>query len=223
MNYINHLFAMFYALKRRLELMPPSCPSTEKTRILTEEIQRFCDHECVGFMCEVPIEPLEYRSSGKLRRGIVDVFIRTTDGKVFAIEIDRGNKTWSLDKLGHCRIRYNAVPIWIRWSGTVDCEIPADIVVADLTGRSLLIRNDHVLEITSSSVTIPSPSTGRSYSVADIRKTYPNAYKPWDDADDRKLLAFHEKGMGCVELASLFGRKIGAISSRLGHLKDEDM
>ena len=222
MNYTNHLFAMFYALKRRLELLPSSCTSTEKTRALTEEIQRFCDHECASFTCEVPIQPIEYRNSGRLRRGIVDAFIRTTDGRVFAIEVDRANKMWSLDKLSYCSRRFNAVPIWIRWSGALDCTIPPDIVVADLTGRSLAILNDQALQDGYAEERTPTPPSTKAYCVAQIRKTYPNAYRPWRDDDDKQLLQLHRKGMGCVELAAIFGRNVGAISSRLGHLSDED-
>jgi ATP-dependent DNA helicase PIF1 len=55
-----------------------------------------------------------------------------------------------------------------------------------------------------------------------MRKTYPNAFRPWPEADDGKLLKLHGKGTGLEELSKAFGRHPGSISARLKkHLGEE--
>ena len=53
---------------------------------------------------------------------------------------------------------------------------------------------------------------------SEIRKQYPNAYKPWPVDDDRELCRLHDQGREVVDLAARFGRQPGAIRSRLRHL-----
>ena len=48
-----------------------------------------------------------------------------------------------------------------------------------------------------------------------IRKTYPNAYRSWDKEQDEKLQELFAKGSSVTDLAKTFGRKRGAIRSRL--------
>ena len=48
-----------------------------------------------------------------------------------------------------------------------------------------------------------------------IRQTHPNAYRPWDDKQDQELRELFSKKMTIKELAKSFGRKNGAIRSRL--------
>lgn len=54
------------------------------------------------------------------------------------------------------------------------------------------------------------------------RKQYPNAYKPWTPADDNHLIALHNDGKSTKELASIFGRKEGAIRSRIKKFLEAD-
>jgi hypothetical protein len=58
----------------------------------------------------------------------------------------------------------------------------------------------------------------RAYSVSDVRRDYPNAYKAWTPDDDRRLLDEHAAGHTTKELADMFGRQRGAIESRLAKL-----
>lgn len=51
-----------------------------------------------------------------------------------------------------------------------------------------------------------------------IREIYPNAYLPWDKAQDEKLRELFAKGSSVTDLAKTFGRKSGAIRSRLAKL-----
>jgi ATP-dependent DNA helicase PIF1 len=51
-----------------------------------------------------------------------------------------------------------------------------------------------------------------------IRETNPNAYVPWDQAQDEKLRELFVKGSSVVDLAKTFSRTSGAIRSRLAKL-----
>lgn len=56
------------------------------------------------------------------------------------------------------------------------------------------------------------------YSVYACRQEFPNAYTPWNDADDAELTALWSGGASLEELSQHFQRKPGAISSRLKKL-----
>jgi hypothetical protein len=61
-----------------------------------------------------------------------------------------------------------------------------------------------------------------SEKLAIMRQTHPNAFKPWPEADDTKLLGLHKKGMGLEKLSKKFGRHPGSIHARLKkHLGDD--
>jgi ATP-dependent DNA helicase PIF1 len=58
--------------------------------------------------------------------------------------------------------------------------------------------------------------------IEEMRKTFPNAFRPWPEADDNKLLSLHKKGTGLKDLSTAFGRHPGSIKARLKkHLGDE--
>ena len=57
-----------------------------------------------------------------------------------------------------------------------------------------------------------------SYSVEDIRKTHPNAYRPWGEEEDENLVDHYMAGRPKREIAQLLGRDTGAIRSRLAKL-----
>ena len=51
-----------------------------------------------------------------------------------------------------------------------------------------------------------------------LRETYPNAYRPWKEEDDEKLIALFKEGKSLEELPPIFGRQPGSIRARLeGH------
>lgn len=67
-------------------------------------------------------------------------------------------------------------------------------------------------------------SSGGSWTekLAKMRDQYPNAYKPWPEDDDTKLLGLFEEGKGVKELCAVFLRHPGSIKSRLRkHLGEE--
>ncbi|MBU4311320.1 MAG: RecQ family ATP-dependent DNA helicase [Candidatus Omnitrophica bacterium] len=58
----------------------------------------------------------------------------------------------------------------------------------------------------------------RIYTVEDKRKQDANAYKPWTDEDDKKLIELHNAGMNVKDLSECFKRNKGAVRSRLKKL-----
>lgn len=63
---------------------------------------------------------------------------------------------------------------------------------------------------------------GGQGTLAEIRKHYPNAYRPWSPKDDDALRTAFEKGEAMRELIRGFGRNAGAIRSRLRKLGLQD-
>jgi ATP-dependent DNA helicase PIF1 len=56
----------------------------------------------------------------------------------------------------------------------------------------------------------------------DMRKEYPNAFKPWKEQDDVNLVSMFQSGSGLKEMTKEFGRHPGSIRSRLKkHLGDD--
>ena len=60
----------------------------------------------------------------------------------------------------------------------------------------------------------------KNYTVAGKRQQHPNAYRPWTQDEEERLLARQEAGLTVKELAVEFGRQPGAIQSRLTRLQD---
>ena len=54
--------------------------------------------------------------------------------------------------------------------------------------------------------------------ILELRKLYPNAYKPWSEADDKLLAKLHKEGKTVEDLSTLFQRNSGGIRSRLRKL-----
>jgi hypothetical protein len=59
----------------------------------------------------------------------------------------------------------------------------------------------------------------KTYSVDEIRKNHEKAYMPWTTRDDDELWRLKKSGKTIDELALLFGRKKGAITSRLAKIE----
>ena len=57
-----------------------------------------------------------------------------------------------------------------------------------------------------------------TYSVEACRREYPNAYDPWSEVDDERLTQLWSEGLALDEIAERFGRKRGAIISRIKKL-----
>jgi len=60
--------------------------------------------------------------------------------------------------------------------------------------------------------------TAKTYTMEEIRRQYPNAYKPWCKGDDQKLLNLYREGKSVTELSLIFKRKSSSITSRIKRL-----
>jgi hypothetical protein len=60
----------------------------------------------------------------------------------------------------------------------------------------------------------------KAYSVAEIRKSHGNAYRTWTADDDEELERLEKEGKSIRELALIFGRNRGAITSRLRKINE---
>ncbi|MFE7582430.1 hypothetical protein ACFU5Y_12845 [Streptomyces gardneri] len=74
---------------------------------------------------------------------------------------------------------------------------------------------------------VPAPRTPaereepKAYTVEDKRRVYPNAYKPWEPADEQRLAERCAQGVSLLDLSKEFGRNEGAIASRLVRIQAE--
>jgi hypothetical protein len=66
-------------------------------------------------------------------------------------------------------------------------------------------------------------SSGWADKIAKMRETYPNAYKPWQPADDDTLRLEFQNGLTAKELSDKLGRHEGSITMRLQKLFGEDV
>lgn len=57
-----------------------------------------------------------------------------------------------------------------------------------------------------------------TYTVDHVRQKHPNAYKPWDQADEDELRRLVHKGNSLAMIAAELGRSIGAVESRLARV-----
>lgn len=66
------------------------------------------------------------------------------------------------------------------------------------------------------------PKSDWAQRITELRKTYPNAFKPWKKSDDELLLKLHKNGDGLKTLSAALQRQPGGIRARLKkHLGEE--
>ncbi len=68
-----------------------------------------------------------------------------------------------------------------------------------------------------------SGSSGWADKIAKMRETYPNAYRPWTDADDAVLKQEFQQGKSIKDLSKKLGRHEGSITMRLRKHFGEDV
>jgi ATP-dependent DNA helicase PIF1 len=68
-----------------------------------------------------------------------------------------------------------------------------------------------------------STDSGWSDKIAKMRETYPNAYRPWEDAQDTKLKENFLNGVSIKKLSTMLGRHEGSIRMRLQKHFGEDV
>ncbi len=62
---------------------------------------------------------------------------------------------------------------------------------------------------------VTSDTSEKKFSVEDVRKKYPNAYRPWSEDEDVKLRELYAAGERVKKIAELLGRQTGSIRARL--------
>ena len=77
-----------------------------------------------------------------------------------------------------------------------------------------------VLQAAAAMGQAPPAATGapKEERYAEIRRTHPNAYRPWTAEEDEQLRLGHAAGRSLKEMAAAHGRKVGAIESRIRKL-----
>jgi hypothetical protein len=109
-------------------------PRGGATRLVTRATITWADE--LGWLAvpEMPLAFLAATTEQPSRQGIVDLYIaRPGYRRDLVVEIDRGNKQWSAQKLGHA-VEHGRAAIWVRWSGPPprDVIVPAGVEVVYL-------------------------------------------------------------------------------------------
>jgi hypothetical protein len=120
-----------------------SCAS-QFTAAITREIARLIALAGGQFVPERKIELTRPTKRGPYQ-GRVDVFGVFPDSSVIAIEIDRGDKRWSLQKLIFAATKLHTQAVWIRWSGFVNLYVPPSVTLIDVTKVGQIIKTKRQL------------------------------------------------------------------------------
>ncbi|MDB5224845.1 MAG: putative helicase [Candidatus Adlerbacteria bacterium] len=78
-------------------------------------------------------------------------------------------------------------------------------------------------EMTAAAATKVVTPNGKKFSVEALREKHANAYKPWTKEDDAQLLDMYQEGAKVAAMMEAFGRKRGAITSRLEKLTGDEI
>jgi len=89
----------------------------------------------------------------------------------------------------------------------------------------LMIFEEHIpafLEALNKALAAMGFDVGATTHVKELRKSLPNAYRPWSKDDDERLDQFYCQKKSVEELAKIFKRNVGAIESRIRKLELRD-
>ena len=92
-------------------------------------------------------------------------------------------------------------------TGFITACLPAKVLAMDGGGKNI------IKQPIAGAFSGEKNATGANYEK--IREKYPNAYRPWDEALDKKLKELFKNGSSIGDLVKIFNRKRGAIRSRL--------
>jgi hypothetical protein len=90
-----------------------------------------------------------------------------------------------------------------------------------ITGNEMTVRHERFLRLCGGTIRFNEPMTRETPSSSGfdaIRARHPNAYLPWDKAQDEQLRELFAQGSSVGSLAHTFNRTRGAIRSRLAKL-----
>jgi hypothetical protein len=89
----------------------------------------------------------------------------------------------------------------------------------------VMIFEEHIpafLEAFNKALAAMGFDVGATTYVKELRKSLPNAYRPWGKDDDERLEQFYCQKKSVEELAKIFKRNVGAIESRIRKLELRD-
>ncbi|MFF3113595.1 hypothetical protein ACFVSN_30930 [Kitasatospora sp. NPDC057904] len=84
-----------------------------------------------------------------------------------------------------------------------------------LYGLRLALYPEDLVSASRAAAPAGRPKPEKAYTVEEVQRQYPNAYKRWTSEEDDALKARCAEGASLAELAEEFGRNKGAIASRL--------
>lgn len=103
------------------------------TMILSDTLADYCQYKGYKYQREFKTGITRKVRDGRIYHGYVD-FVVLIEKRMYCIEIDSGNKKWSLKKLIDSLFR-GFIPVWIRWNFEINIDIPKEIYVIDLTHK----------------------------------------------------------------------------------------
>lgn len=106
--------------------------SQQATRLITEAIAEWARRQGWEVEFEVPALITRPVRGGREFRGRLDIVCdRGEDLPLIAIEVDRGNKRWSLQKLV-AEAEAGNLAIWVRWKGRHLIDVPEQVGLVDI-------------------------------------------------------------------------------------------
>jgi len=121
----------------------------------------------------------------------------------------RGMQHLALDGLNRMALQVSPL------AKTIDAELRSRSDKAVVTFKTEIDMWEQKKHEPEAPVVSPKKQGGWNEKLAAMRKEYPNAYKPWSDADDKKLVTAFSDGKTIPELSLLLGRHKGSIKVRL--------
>ncbi|MBF6215779.1 hypothetical protein IU487_32800 [Nocardia puris] len=111
----------------------------EATALITEQTVRWAHAN--GWTVDLEREALIARRTGRrMYHGHLDVFCWRDDHlPCIAIEIDRSNKRWSVEKL-LAEADTGNIALWVRWYGTTRIVLPNTVGLVDISATAAFER-----------------------------------------------------------------------------------
>jgi hypothetical protein len=97
------------------------------TALLTEQVVLWGRAHRFVIRQQVPSTATRLSRRGHPWPGVLDLACIHASGQNIAIEIDAGNKTWSIQKLA-AEAQAGRLAIWVKWGGPVDLTLVPDTI-----------------------------------------------------------------------------------------------
>lgn len=116
-------------------------PAPDATALVTDAVAcTLCEH---GWRIKREVWVRHDRRT----RGRLDLLCQHDSGRSLAVEIDRDDKRWSIDKLARCAEHLWTDALWIRWRGGVTLRVPESVCVIDMTRARVRWRHAEAITL----------------------------------------------------------------------------